>query len=97
MHDKQRDQVYQNDDTSKLNILHKVYKIHTKLSIIYSNFLSPCSGLVVSGFSKRDPPDITEKGFLAKAIDSYKKFKKMYVVDNTTDPLLATDDFIGKI
>ena len=66
MHDKQRDQVYQNDDTSKLNILHKVYKIHTKLSIIYSNFLSPCSGLVVSGFSKRDPPDITAKGFLAQ-------------------------------
>ena len=65
--------------------------------LLYSNLLSPCSGLVVSGFSKRDPPDITAKGFLAQAITSYKKFKKMYVVDNTTDHLLATDDFIGKI
>ena len=53
--------------------------------------------LVVSGFSKREAPDITVKGFLAQAITSYKEFKKMYVVDNTTDPLLATDDFIGKI
>ena len=34
--------------------------------LIYSNLLSPCSGLVVSGFSKRDPPDITAKGFLAQ-------------------------------
>ena len=34
--------------------------------LLYSNLLSPCSGLVVSGFSKRDPPDITAKGFLAQ-------------------------------
>ena len=59
------------------------------------HFLSPCSGLVVSGFSKRQPPNMSD-GFLAQVTDAYQKFKKMYVVDNTTNPLEATDDFIGK-
>ena len=35
-------------------------------------------------------------GFLAQVTNAYRKFKKMYVVDNTTNPLEATDDFIGK-
>ena len=42
--------------------------------------LSPCSGIVISGYSKTS----TEKSFinnLAKAIKPYKNFKKMYKVD----------------
>ena len=34
--------------------------------------------------------------FLAQAGPSYRRFKKMYVVDNITDSLKASDDFIGK-
>ena len=30
-----------------------------------------------------------------QVIEAYRKYKQMYVVDDTTDPLEATDDFIG--
>ena len=43
---------------------------------------SPCSGIVISGYSKT----LTDKSLLAhltKAIIPYKKFKKMYKVDTT--------------
>ena len=43
---------------------------------------SPCSGLVVSGYSKT-LPDSSWKTYLAKTINPYKKFKKMYTVDTT--------------
>ena len=33
---------------------------------------------------------------LAQVDASFRKFKKMYIVDNTTDYLKASDDFIGK-
>ena len=49
-------------------------------SMQYKNLLSPCSGLVVSGYSKTQ----TEKSLetkLDKVRDRYKKLKMMYVVD----------------
>ena len=57
-----------------------------------NNFLnqflfSACSGIVVSGYSKT----LTDKSLLthlAKDIDQYKKYKKMYKVD-------ATEEFKG--
>ena len=60
------------------------YKV---LSINFFLF-SPCSGTVISGYSKT----LTDKSLitnLAKAIKPYRKFKKMYKVD-------ATGDFKGK-
>ena len=47
-----------------------------------NQFFSPCSGVVISGYSKTS----TEKSLithLAKAIIPYKKFKKMYKVGST--------------
>ena len=44
--------------------------------------LSPCSGIVISGYSKT----LTDKSLiknLANAIIPYTKFKKMYKVDTT--------------
>ena len=49
----------------------------------------PCDGLVISGYSKSLPDTSWEK-YLAKDIDPYKKFKKMYTVG-------STDEFKGKI
>ena len=57
-------------------------------SLQLKNLLSPCSGLVVSGYSKTQ----TDKSLntkLDKALIPYKKLKKMYVVD-------ASGEFIGK-
>ena len=54
-------------------------------------FFSPCSGLVVSGYSKTEI-DKTLNFFLAKVSKSYEKFKKMYTIDN--DPY---KEFIGNI
>ena len=50
------------------------------------DIFSPCSGLIVSGFSKRKKGEHIEKlkTYLDQVIAPYKKFKKMYVVDNTT-------------
>ena len=50
------------------------------------DIFSPCSGLIVSGFSKRPKGEHIDKmeTHLKQVITSYKKFKKMYVVDNTT-------------
>ena len=52
-------------------------------------FFSTCSGLVVSGFSKQPNGEHIEtlKTYLNDVINPYKKFKKMYVVDNTTEEL----------
>ena len=52
-------------------------------SRFFFKLFSPCSGLVISGYSKR----IAEKWLntdLAKAMIPYKKFKKMYTVDKST-------------
>ncbi len=52
------------------------------------NFFSPCSGIVISGYSKTS----TDKSLithLAKASIPYRKFKKMYEVDSR--------EFYGKI
>ena len=50
-------------------------------------FFSPCSGLVISGYSKKmfskDLKDKSLKTKLGKAIIPYKKFKKMYKIDNS--------------
>ena len=48
---------------------------------------SPCSGLIVSGYSKSQQGEHIEKlkTYLNQVIDPYKKFKKMYIVDNTTE------------
>ena len=50
------------------------------------DIFSPCSGLIVSGFSKHPKGEHIEKlnAYLNQVINPYKKFKKMYVVDNTT-------------
>ena len=40
-------------------------------------FLSPCSGLVVTSYSKYDPTRKLEKKIYSSIIQ-YKKFKKMY-------------------
>ena len=57
------------------------------MSVIFTiDIYSPCSGLVVSGFSKRRKGKHIKKleTYLNQVIDPYKKFKKMYMVDNTT-------------
>ena len=41
----------------------------------------PCSGLVVSGYSKREKPSSFET--LIPALYQYKNFKKMYTVDES--------------
>ena len=43
-------------------------------------YFSPCSGMVISGYSKRITDDWL-KTYFDKAIIPYKKFKKMYKVD----------------
>ena len=50
---------------------------------------SPCSGLVVSGYSKTQI-DKSLNTYLAEVIEPYKNFKKMYIVD-------TTQQFKGKI
>ena len=46
---------------------------------MYSCYFRPCSGIVVSGYSKRE----IDKSFraLIPAVHQYKNFKKMYNVD----------------
>ena len=43
---------------------------------------SPCSGLVIAGYSKTSTHKST-KTHLAKAMAPYKTFKKMYMIDKT--------------
>ena len=53
-----------------------------------SNVLfSPCSGLVVSGYSHSGYDKSLDKlkTYLDKSIGQYKIYKKMYIVDNSTD------------
>ena len=54
---------------------------------------SPCSGLIVSVLSKRQKGEHIDKlkTYLNQVITPYKKFKKMYVVEN------LTQEFKGKI
>ena len=47
-------------------------------------FFSPCSGLVVSGYSQQKTVEFFDT-MLDKAIKPYKKFKNMYIVDRTTE------------
>ena len=52
------------------------------LNVYFFLLFSPCSGLVVSGYSKTQ----TDKSLItniAQAIEPYEKFKKMYIVDTT--------------
>ena len=87
MHRKRRyrvQQSYQNKPYS----LHEVqyqYLIH-HLQYFSFDYFSPCSGLVVSGFSKRTKGKRIEEleKYLHQAISPYENFKKMFVVDNTT-------------
>ena len=45
---------------------------------------SPCSGLVVSGYSRQKNVEFFDTT-LTKAIGPYKKFKKMYFVDRNNE------------
>ena len=64
----------------------RFYVIDKYQTLIFDVF-SPCSGLIVSGYSKLPQGEHIEKlkTYLNQVINPYKKFKKMYVVDNTTD------------
>ena len=52
-----------------------------------SFYFSPCSGVVISGYSKimydKTLKDNSLKTQLGGAIIPYKKFKNMYTIDNT--------------
>ena len=57
------------------------------MSVIFTiDIYSPCSGLVVSGFSKRREGTHIKKlkTYLNQVIGPYKKFKRMFIVDKTT-------------
>ena len=56
--------------------------------MIISWIFSPCSGLVVSGYSKSQTVNSLNT-LSIEVIDSYKNFKKMYIVD-------ASGEFKGK-
>ena len=69
--------------TSKF--LHEVTLVcYVNACLICKNFFSPCSGLVVSGFSRQKTVDNFD-ATLAQAIEPYKTFKNMYIVDRTTE------------
>ena len=55
--------------------------------------ISPCDGLVVSGYSK-GLPDKSLKTYLSGAINSYMKFKEMYIVDKTTGEFTGKDGWV---
>ena len=50
-------------------------------SYFFEFLFSPCSGLVVSGYSKTET-DKSLNLFLAKVNKPYEKFKKMYTINN---------------
>ena len=59
--------------------------LYNSLEITSIFFLpSPCSGLVVSGYSKT-PTDILINKNIAEVIEPYKKFKRMFKVDTSGD------------
>ena len=62
--------------------LNNFFVLYDYKNIFKKLFISPCSGLVVSGYSK-SLPNKSWKTYLTKAIDPYKNFKKMYIVDKT--------------
>ena len=51
---------------------------------MYLFVFSLCSGLVVSGYSKTQT-DESFNTFIGPALDPYRKYKKMYIVDNSGD------------
>ena len=62
-------------------------------------FFSPCTGLVVSGFSRQKTVDNIDNFFVdnfdttsAQSIKLYKKFKNMYIVDRTTEEFKGLRD-----
>ena len=75
----------QQDSHHQLRVLHEVIR-YIDIQNLTFDICSPCSGLIVSGFSKRPKGEHIEKlnTYLNQVINPYKKFKKMYVVDNTT-------------
>ena len=53
---------------------------------MYDRILSsPCSGLVVSSFSKGTFKDYIWNTYFAKAMEPLKSFKKTYIIDKTTE------------
>ena len=75
----------QQDSHHQLRVLHEVIR-YIDIQNLTFDICSPCSGLIVSGFSKRPKGEHIEKlnKYLNQVINPYKKFKKMYVVDNYT-------------
>ena len=59
-------------------MLPKGYQLLNNVDVCCSR---PCSGLVVSGYSKREEPSSFET--LIPALYQYKNFKKMYTVDES--------------
>ena len=55
--------------------------IYIGISYFFEFLFSPCSGLVVSGYSKTET-DKSLNLFLAKVKKPYEKFKKMYTIGN---------------
>ena len=82
MHNKQRNPMQPNYHNSKLNFLHKVTIFFSTHRTNPYNSFSPCSGLVVSGYSKSHEHD---EPYIANALKPYKEFKKMYFVDTTNE------------
>ena len=74
----------QNCRSSKFYFLLEVSCINwiTTLQWILLSHFSPCSGLVVSGYSK-GPTDESWMNYFSQSIEPYKKFRKMYTVDKT--------------
>ena len=78
-----------NNSKTKLIFLLEVL-VFSLCCIACIKLFSACSGLVITGYSKR----VADKWLntdLAKAIIPYEKFKKMYTVDK------STDEFKGKL
>ena len=75
----------QQDSQNQLRVLPEVIRDMDIWNLTFDIF-SPCSGLIVSGFSKRPKGQHIEKlkTYLDQVITPYKKFKRMYAVDNTT-------------
>ena len=56
-----------------------------RVKLVYHRFIfSPCSGLVVSGYSKTQTYESFNTS-IAPALEPYKKYKKMFIVDNSGD------------
>ena len=44
---------------------------------------SPCTGLIITSYAKY-PQDESYKIFLSKTLEQYKKYRKNYVIDEST-------------